>query len=390
VNQPIQRRSLAAVAALGFLCGLATLVKPSALPASLAGFATVFMICTVGGWFDRDDPSTVRDAAWRAFLFGLGIMLALTPYLSVSFSQITGYIWRTLIENRALWALDAGLCDHAIYYSSGPVGHLALRSGLAVGLGLFAIRMTLGAWLKSHDLVRVLVLLCAVAVTYAIPSVSVVKSYFLGAMFYGTFVVATALNWAAVTALMCDAIGDRGLGRIRAFNIFRAVVMVALVAVLLRGLILKDAPIASTFEEASRQEVKTSSETLWPVLRGLAIQTSSAGGKPLIVSFSSPYPVNPSLMELYAQQAHIPISLRGDFFPSRLDDAVSTLSSADVMVVTSSLPHNLPTPRMGDDIIRALDGRPDLCVILTVSLPNNRILRIYRKAEQGCALPPAR
>jgi hypothetical protein len=348
------------------------------------------VICTVADWFDRDNPSTLRNAAWRVLVFGLGVILALAPYLTVSFSQITGYIWRTLVENRALWALDAGFYDHAIYYSFGPVGRLALHSGLAVGLGLFAARLAMGAWLKKHDLVRALVLLGAVAVTYAIPSASVVKSYFLGAMFYGTFVVATALNFAAITALMCDAIGDRRLSRIRAFNIFRAVVMVALVAVLLRGLILKDAPIASTFDEASRQEVKTSSETLWPVLRRLAVQTSSAGGKPLIVSFSSPYPVNPSLMELYAQQAQIPISLRGDFFPSRLGDAVSTLANADVMVVTSSIPHNLPAPRMGDDIIRALDGRPDLCVILTVSLPDKRVLRIYRKADQGCVLPPGR
>ena len=390
VNQPIQRRSLAAVAALGFLCGLAALIKPSALPASLAGFAAIFIICAAAGWFDREIPSAARNTAWRALMFGLGVILALTPYLSVSFSQITGYIWRTLVENRALWALDAGLSDHAIYYSFGPVGHLALHRGLAVGLGLFAARLALGIWLKSHDPVRALVLLGAVAVTYAIPSVSVVKSYFLGAMFYGTFVVATALNLAAVACLLRDAIGDRNPGRIRAFNIFRALAMVALAVTLLRGLILRDAPIASTFDEASRQEVKTSSEALWPVLRSLAVQTSSAGGKPLTVSFSSPYPVNPSLMELYAQQARIPINLRGDFFSPRLDDAVSTLTSADVMVVTSSLPHNLPAPKMGNDIIRALDGRTDLCVILTVSLPDSRILRIYRKADQGCVLPPGR
>ena len=95
-------------------------------------------------------------------------------------------------------------------------------------------------------------------------------------------------------------------------------------------------------------------------------------------------------MELYAQQARIPINLRGDFFSPRLDDAVSTLTSADVMVVTSSLPHNLPAPKMGNDIIHTLDGRTDLCVILTVSLPDSRILRIYRKADQGCVLPPGR
>ena len=129
VNKPVQLRSLAAIAALGLLCGLATLIKPSALPASLAGFAAVYIICALGGWFDRDNPSTVRSAAWGALLFGLGVILALTPYLSVSFSQITGYIWRTLVENRALWALDAGLYDHAIFYFSARSGASLCKAG---------------------------------------------------------------------------------------------------------------------------------------------------------------------------------------------------------------------------------------------------------------------
>ena len=149
---------------------------------------------------------------------------------------------------------------------------------------MFAIRIGLGAWLKSPDLIRALVLLGAVAITYAIPSVSVVKTYFLGAMFYGTFIVATALNFAAIAALMRGVTGDLNPRRVQALNIFRAVIIMALAATMLRGLILKDAPIASTFDEASRQEVKASSEALWPALRGIALQAVQAGGKPPIVS----------------------------------------------------------------------------------------------------------
>jgi hypothetical protein len=72
-----------------------------------------------------------------------------------------------------------------------------------------------------------------------------------------------------------------------------------------------------------------------------------------------------------------------------LDEALKSLTSADVVIVPSSLQHNLPTPRMGDDLIRALDGRSDLCVIQTIALPNDRVLRVYRKADQGCSLPAA-
>jgi hypothetical protein len=96
------------------------------------------------------------------------------------------------------------------------------------------------------------------------------------------------------------------------------------------------------------------------------------------------------LMELYAQRAQIPLTVRGEFFHPRLDEALKSLSNADILVMTSSLQHNLPGPRMGDDLIQALDGRSELCAIQTLSLPDGRILRVYRKIEQGCSLAPAR
>jgi hypothetical protein len=390
LHKPIRSRSLLAVAILGFFCGLATLIKPSALPASLACFGAVFLMSSAGDWFDSDNPPGVRNAAWRVLIFGLGIALALAPYLSVSFSQITGYIWRTLVENRALWAIDADLYGHAAYYSFGPVGRLALHGGLLVGLALFAARLALGAYLKSNDLVRAVILLSAVTVAYAIPSASVVKSYFLGAMFYGAFVVATVLNFTAIVALMRDTTTDRSFGPIRASSAFRAVILAVLAGVFLRDTILKDAPIATTFDEGTRREVRASTEATWPILRGLAIEAGNAPGRQLVVSFSSPFPVNPSLIELYAQQAQIPLRVRGEFFRPRLDDTLRSLTNADVVVASSSLQHNLPGPRMGDDIIRALDSRSDLCVIRTVALPNERVLRIYRKIDQGCSLPPIR
>jgi hypothetical protein len=386
VNRPIHRRSLRAVAALGFCCGLAALIKPSALPASLVCFTAAFVISTLAGWSDQNNPSSVRNAAWRALIFGLAMIFALAPYLSISFSDIAGYIWRTLVEDRGFWAFDASPYDHAVFYSFGGGGHIALNRGLLAGLGLFAIRFALGAYLKSRDWIQALALLTAAAVTYAIPSVSPVKSYFLGAMFYGTFVVSTALNFAAVVAMIQAATRDRRLGQMSIFNAFRAVAMATLVGIFLFGLFLRDAPLETVFDEGTRRQTNTASETVWPVLRVLAVQASNAGKQPPLVSFSSPFPVNPTLMELYAQQAQTPLNLRGDFFYRSLDDYMKSLTSVDLVVVTSSIPHNLPVPRMGDDIIRALDRRSDLCVILTVSRPNDPILRLYRKADEGCSV----
>jgi len=72
-----------------------------------------------------------------------------------------------------------------------------LKYWFFVGLALFAIRL----WLSRHDrsdLQRGLALLAVVAASYAIPTVSVVKTFWLGAIFYGPFIVAMVLNYVAI------------------------------------------------------------------------------------------------------------------------------------------------------------------------------------------------
>jgi hypothetical protein len=386
VSKPILSRSLPAIAILGFCCGLAALIKPSALPATLPCFAAAFLISAAADWFGSSNSPSVKPAVGRAVIFGLAAILPLVPYLSVSFSDIADYIWHSLVVDRAMWSIDVGLYGHAIYYSFGPVGQLALHNGLLVGLGLFAIRLALGAYLKSGDVARAVALLSALVACYVIPSITPVKSYFLGAMFYGPFVVSTALNYAAIVTLVRDGSGGRNLGPIWVFDALQLAVMMALAAVFLRAVTVSEPPLATVFDEVTRQEVRASSEVVWQVLRSLPVPA----GRQLLVSVSSPFPVNASLLELYALQARIPLTSREDYFYSRLDDALRNITGADVMVVTSSLPHNLPTPRMGDEIIRALDGRGDLCVLQTVALRNDGMLRIYRKADPGGSAPPAR
>ncbi|MDP3693754.1 hypothetical protein [Bradyrhizobium sp.] len=388
IRKPVLERPLLAVAALGFSCGLAALIKPSALPVSLACFAVVFVLSTVSGRLTAANAPTIRGAALRFAIFGLCVAVTLGPYLSVSFGQIAGYIWRTLVENRALWALDASLYGHASYYSFGAAGHLALNGGLLLGLGLFAVRLAWGALSRSNDVGRALALLSAVAVTYAIPSVSTVKSYFLGAMFYGTFIVASALNFAAILALLRGADGSAARAWIP--GAVRAVILVMLAGVFLRATLLKEASLATTFDESTRRQISTSTEAVWSVVRRLALDYGNQPGRQFVVAFSSPFPTNPASIELYAQQARISVVVRVEFFHRSLADVLSGLTRADVAVVASSIQHHLPVPRMGDDIVRALDERSDLCVIQAIPVSDSLVLRIYRKSDQGCSLPLAR
>jgi hypothetical protein len=386
VKTPIETRSLRAMAALGFFCGLAALIKPSALPASLACFGCIFLVSAAARWLYSDTPPTLKGTAWRFISFGLGITIALAPYLSVSFGEITGYIWRTLVEDREIWGLKAGLYDHAIYYAFGA-GNLALGYGRQVGLVLFVGRLALEIYLKNKkSLIQTLELLSVIAIAYAVPTVSPAKSYYFGAMFYGIFIVSAALNFTAIVALARGAAGN-GSYSLGFFVLLRVLVILVVAGTFLRAMTFKDVPLATAFNESTRQEVRTSTAAIWQTLRDLSVNPDEALQRPLNVSFSSPYPVNPSALQLYAEQARLQFSFRGEFFYFRLNDALTSLTSAEVIVVTSSFEHNLPVLRMGDEILQALDRRSDLCAIQTIPLSENRILRVYRKTDHGCSLP---
>ena len=73
-------------------------------------------------------------------------------------------------------------------------------------------RIFLAISINRRDLGAAFTVLAAGFVAYAIPSVSNVKSFFLGAIFYGVFIVTMTLNFGAVVAGL-DAVISRQMPR---------------------------------------------------------------------------------------------------------------------------------------------------------------------------------
>jgi hypothetical protein len=112
-------------------------------------------------------------------------------------------------------------------------------------------------------------------------------------------------------------------------------------------------------------------------------ETSAEPKRVPIISFSSPYPVTPDAIQLYAEQAHIRLDARG-MADRTLDGAERTLLASDIAVVTSSLPHTFLPARMGDELIAFLDGNPEVCLVVSLPLRGAREVRIYRHSDHGC------
>lgn len=397
LHRPFLQRSLWSVCFLGMLCGLAAGIKPTAFPAALAcvGFAAA-------GQLVREcleaDISTFRAAVTRAglpaLLFAAGLFAAAAPIIGVDLIDTIHYILKALVYDRDFWAIDESVGAAVLHYSIGSDGRLALNGWLWVGLVLVALRFGL-AWLNDRrDLGGSATVLVAMLAAYAMPSLSSLKSYFTGAMFYGVFIVTMTLNFGVVVAGV-----DAMIPRLTLKPAWRgwlssglhllplAVVLSLFAANCLPGRIR----LATALTPDQIQDIRTATERVWSLLQQKSLMPAAEPaippGRIFTVSFSSPYPVTPTTIQLYAVQAGIRVDVRGEFFNRTLDAAEKALLASDVAIVTSSIPHNLPGPRMGDELIGRIDANPAMCLVDSLPLLTARVIRIYRRGDPGCAGP---
>jgi hypothetical protein len=146
--------------------------------------------------------------------------------------------------------------------------------------------------------------------------------------------------------------------------------------------------VATRFSQDQIHDFRTATEKVWSLLQQRSLmpdaQAPVQAGKVPVVIFSSPYPVTSRTIELCAVQARMPLHVRGEYFERTLDAAAKVLLASDVAIVTSSIPHNLPVPTMGDDLIRRLDADPGMCLAASWPLLATKVIRVYRRGDPGC------
>jgi hypothetical protein len=392
--RPFLQRSRWSVFGLGALCGLAAAIKPSAFPASLTCIGLVAgaqLVCEcleaeVGGF-----RAAVRRAGPPALVFAVGLLASTFAIIGIELVNTVNYILLAMVSYRDFWLADESFSDSLLHYSVGPEGRLALKYWLWFGVALIMVRLGLALLHDRRDVGRSITLVVAVLVAYAIPTLSPVKSYFLGAMFYGVFIVAMALNFCAIVAglegILSRLILSPALRRwlVSGLHLLPLVVVLSL-------FVYKCFPgrveVATRFSQDQIHDFRTATEKVWSLLQQKSLmpdaQPSVQAGKVPVVIFSSPYPVTSRTIELYAVQARMPLHVRGEYFERTLDAAAKVLLASDVAIVTSSIPHNLPVPTMGDDLIRRLDADPGMCLAASWPLLATKVIRVYRRGDPGC------
>jgi hypothetical protein len=391
--RPLLKRSRWSIFILGVLCGLAASIKPSAFPASLT-----LMVLAAGAQLVceclESDARTFRAAVTRAglpaLIFAAGL-LAGAALIGVELVNTIHYILNTMLYDRDFWVTDESVRASLLHYSIGREGRLALNYWLWIGLALFMARLGLALLNDRRDVARSITLLVAVLVAHAIPTLSNVKSYFLGAMFYGPFIVAMLLNFCAVVAGLDAALSRLTLKPELLRWLISGLHLLPLAVVLsmfVHNCLPARVELATRLSQDEIHDIGAATEKVWSLLQQKSLMRDVAPsfqpGKVPVVSFSSPHPVTSSTIQLYAVQARMPLDVRGEYLTRTVEAAETALLASDVAVVTSSIPHNLPGPRMGDELIRRLDANPDMCLVASLPLLSAREIRIYRRGDSGC------
>jgi hypothetical protein len=392
LHRPLLQRSRWSIFRLGVLCGLASAIKPSAFPASfacigLAAGAQLVCECLESG------IQTLRVAVTRAglpaLLFAAGLLAGAAPIIGIELVQTIRYILNVMVYDRDFWFIDESFRTSLMHYSIGFEGRLALNYWLWVGLALATVRVCLAVLNDRRDVGMSATILAAGLIAYAIPTLSNIKSYFLGAMFYGVFVVTMMLNFGAVVAGL-DAVISRLMLRPalqRWLNSgLHLVPLAAVLSLFLANCLPGRIRLPTGLTPDQIQDIRIATAKVWSLLqeRSQGVEASAPPGKVPVISFSSPYPVTPTTIQLYAVQARMRLDVRGEFFNRTLDAAEKALLASDVAIVTSSLPHNLPGPRMGDELIGRMDANPGMCLVDSLPLLTARVIRVYRRGDPGC------
>jgi len=379
VERGVLGRSPLAVALLGAGSGLAASIKPTAFPASIALLASVFALrllldCTQAGGF----RSCIGGATRALLCFALPLLAVTGVLLGPSLTDTIGYIVNVFVVQRDLWTSGDSFWDGLRYYSVGPGGKAGLNFWLWAGLLLMILRLLLAASAGRAALYDAAVLLASIVAAYAIPSVAEIKSYFFGAIFYGVFIVAMALNFCETQTQIESRILTRrdGVGLRRLSAGVRLLPLAAVALLFLKMVVIGPVSLALWINEQQQHEIRVATERVWQLVRDAKPDRSG----PLSVAFSGAYPVAAGTISLYAAQAHIDLDVRSELFHRTLEATEKALLASTILVVPSSIQHTLVGPRLGDELIARLDAEKGVCLLDSMSFPDVS-LRVYRR---GC------
>ena len=183
---------------MGLLVGATALSKPTGMPAGVVVMATGYVGAVVTSAFIR--PTSMRHLIIKTSALLLGVLIPLVPYLAVAWGDLWLYISSVMGKDSSVWRTSGSALFQVTYYLRPEVSGLLIGWILIGGPVALIIASCIATNLRYRYFAGPLCSVCAVViVAYAIPTISPVKSGFIGCLFYGAVTAATL--WAIGQAI---------------------------------------------------------------------------------------------------------------------------------------------------------------------------------------------
>jgi phosphoglycerol transferase len=305
---------------------MALLAKPSASPATAGLLAVTAVAALACRWREVTIACGSRRELLRAFVKFAGLALILiVPYFALNASHIYHYILNTFFVEGEYYKPTESNWSLFIFYSFGTTYRLGLYHTLWLGLFFLTVTSYL-LWRRRavDQALRLFIFAGAVSVAYLIPTASPVKTYYLGGMFYGTFLLFTLTVLTLFFELLEDTIRARG---------YRAVLVkyAALVMLLLVALTSVDRfSLVSQFDPAASADLRVVSARI------VAAISSAAENKhrQVHVYVPSPFPITSHYVQLAEAMKQIDTIAVPGYFVSSLPEQEANVNKADFIVLS--------------------------------------------------------
>jgi hypothetical protein len=314
-----------------------------------------------------------RRELLRAFVKSAGLALILVlPYFALNASYVYHYIILAFVTQGEFWTPPGSTWDRLVFYSVGTAYRTGLYHTLWLGL-LFLAASSFLTWRRrdTGQLLRLLLYAWVVATSYLVPTISPMKSYFLGGMFYGTFLLFTL----TVMSLFFESLEETiRVGGYRTVLVkYAALIMLLLVALTS----LDRFSLATQFDSAGSADVRAVSSR---IIAGIS---SAAENKhhQILVYVPSPAPITSYYIRLAETMRNVDTIVQYGYYVRSLEEQEANANKADFVVLSDHAGMFYPGSQMTPQLLNYLRADAAFRQIVLFTHPDGKGTYLFERVS---------
>jgi hypothetical protein len=350
----------------------ALLAKPSASPATAGLLAVAAVAALAWRWREVTIGRGSRRELLRAFVKSGALALILVlPYFGLNASNVYHYIIFAVVTTGEFWTPPGSSWDRLVFYSVGTAYRTGLYHTLWLGL-LFLAASSFLMWCRrdAGQLMRLVLYAGVVATAYLVPTISPIKSYDLGGMFYGTFL----LFALTVMSLFFESLEETiRVGGYRTVLVkYAALIMLLLVALTS----LDRFSLFTQFTSAASADVRAVNARIITAIFAAAENKH----RQVMVYVPSPVPINSHYIQLaLAMQGIDTIGVHG-YYVRSIEEQEANVNKADFIVLSDHAGLFYPGGQMTPQLLNYLRADSAFKQIALFAHPDGKATYLFERA----------